>query len=140
VRLPDPCPDDGFDGASLKPLDLLTTVKSLGRRWGAVLDRSDEDADLVNRRPPGGGPSAAELADQAAAGLDAASNELDTHGVPSTDVRAAAARLAGLLDRLDADAWSEPGVGDAARRGAHAGIHWLRPADRAIEAARRSRD
>lgn len=140
MTLPDPCPDDGFDGAGLKPLDVVTTVKSLGRRWGAVLDRSDEDADLVTRRPPDGGPSAAELAAEAAAGLDAASGDAGAGAYPSTDVRAAASRLAGFLDRLDADAWSAPGVADAARRGAHAGVHWLRPAERAVEAARRSRD
>ncbi len=140
MTLPDPCPEDGFDGASLKPLDLLTTVRSLGRRWAAVLDRSDEDADLVTRRPPDGGPSAAELAAQSTVGLDAASDELGPAGYPSVDVKAAASRLADRLILLDADAWSAPGVADAARRGAHAGTHWLRPAERAIQAARTRHD
>lgn len=138
--LPDPCPECGFDGQSLKPPDLVATIKSLPRRWAAILEPpiGDDDADLAHAAAPGES-SAADLGERAAAEIDAVADELRAGGAGTGSVTSAAARLADLLDTWSAEDWSRPGAADAVRRAAHAGVHWLKPAQRALDAARAAR-
>jgi len=151
VTLPDPCPRCGFDGRSLTPAELLVTVRSLGRRWRSILVRDD---DVATTRPPDGGPAAAELAAEVVAALAGAAEGVRVRGLSDDrpvppdpppaamatgdEVTAAANALAAAVERVDADHLAA--VLPEARRGAHAGVHHLRPAMAAVEAVVAARD
>ena len=103
--------------------DAIVTLRSLPRRWRAVLaTMDDDDADVLSRRPPDGSPSALE---HEAAARDAIGGDPE--------------RVADEAERRDAEEWKQPGLLDALRAAAHAGVHHLKAAERAVTAVRRSR-
>ncbi len=123
-QLPDPCPTCGFDGRSLRPPDLVATLRSLGRRWTAVLrGKRGEEA-----RPH---------AEAALDGLLAAARpiraEVGRFGTrPETTAAGIATAAEAIADALEGPdrPFERPGVLEAATAAAHAGIHHLREAER----------
>ena len=103
--------------------DAITTLRSMPRRWRAALAVMDEDdADVLTRRPPDGSPSAAE---HEAAALVAMG------GDPERTAAEAAGR--------DADEWKDDALLSRLQEAAHAGVHHLKLAERAMRAARGAR-
>jgi hypothetical protein len=158
-----PCPVCGLDPDSISPPDALATVRSLSRRFRALLAAIDEefpeDAEELARRPAApGGPSALDLVRQlaselrrVAAGVDqavwgrtsepASANAPDTLDGALADLDGSAAHLADVLDSAPADAWTRPdGQGVTAARlageAAHAGSHSVREAERILSEVR----
>ena len=80
---------------------------------------SEDDADVLTRRPPDGSPSAAEHEAAALAAMG---------GDPE--------RLASEASRRDAEEWKQAALLDALREAAHAGVHHLKLAERALAAVR----
>jgi hypothetical protein len=117
------CPECGVDESSMSVDDAIVTLRSMPRRWRAVMaTMDDDDADVLTRRPPDGSPSAAEHEAAARAAMG---------GDPE--------RLASEAARRDAEEWRKPGVLDALREAAHAGVHHLKLAERTLDAVRRGR-
>jgi hypothetical protein len=123
-HLPDPCPTCGFDGRSLRPLDILATLRSLGRRWAGAL------ADAPS-------PAARAHAEAALDGLLAAARPIraevgrfDTR--PEADAAGLATATEAIADALEGpdEPFQRDGVREAARAAAHAGIHHLRLAEK----------
>ena len=101
--------------------DAIVTLRSMPRRWRALMTpMSEDDTDVFTRRPPDGSPSAAE---HEAAALAAMGGDPD--------------RMASEATRRDADEWKQPALLDGLREAAHAGVHHLKLAERALAAARR---
>jgi len=154
MALPDRrCPQCGFDPAPVSPSDAAVAARSYPRRFRGLLVRpDDEDPEIVHRRPPSGGPSAAGHAIAAAAGMNAAAAALhrvrvaDEPGVdpdapppaeggrvPSLEavlegVGVAAGALAGVVEAMHGDEWRRAGrLADGGRvvalELARAGVH-----------------
>jgi hypothetical protein len=121
MPLHDPCPECGFNGNRLTIADLEATVRSLPRRWAeveAAAARKDVD-----------------VSDEAGHAVDGLLSAIATvrGGAAARSGRqtpgAAAEALAAELDRID-DPWSRSGVFESVKEAAHAGIHFLKEAQR----------
>ncbi|HYD09274.1 MAG TPA: hypothetical protein VEA78_04150 [Acidimicrobiales bacterium] len=114
------CSECGVDESSMTVQDAVVTLRSLPRRWRAVLATLDEDdIDVLSRRPPDGSPSALEHEAAARAAIG---------GDPE--------RLATEAERRDADEWKDPALLSTLRGAAHAGVHHLKLAERSLRAVR----
>jgi hypothetical protein len=123
--LPDPCPSCGFDGRNLRPPDIVAALRSLGRRWEAILSRDAE------------GPARAH-AQAALAGLAAAARTLHADvGAPEPTAEGIAAATTTIADALEGpdQPFERSGVQEAAVAAVHAGSHHLRLAEKAQPAA-----
>jgi hypothetical protein len=100
--------------------DAVLTLRSLPRRWKGVLaTMSEDDTDVLSRRPADGSPSAAEHK----AAVDAAVGDPEV--------------VADEAARRDAEEWKQPGLLSSLQEAAHAGVHHLKLAERALAAVRR---
>jgi hypothetical protein len=128
VALPDPCPTCGFDGRGLRPPDLVATLRSLGRRWGAVLARDRDDVTP---------PHVDAALDALLAAARVVRAEVGRFGTrPATTaagVAEAAEAIATALEGAD-HPFEREGVHEAAVAAAHAGTHHLRQAEKALAA------
>jgi hypothetical protein len=124
--LPDPCPTCGFDGRGLYPPDIVATLRSLGRRWAAVLAGDGEGV----ARPHAEAAVDALIASARVIWADV--GRFGTRPEPTAPgIGDAAAKLADTLEGADRP-FERDGVHEAALAAAHAGTHHLRQADRAL--------
>lgn len=134
------CPSCGLDLGTLQPLDAVVAVRSLPRRWSALLavpaDDQEDAAEVLARRPPSGSWSVLEQACRVVLGLQLVDRHvrsalwserpsLDPVGVAPAEVEGACARRAPA--EVEAD------LGAAVERVATTlegvpGDAWLRPA------------
>jgi len=123
--LSDPCPICGFDGQSLRPPDLVATIRSLGRRWAGVLQGDREGVATPHAEAALDGLLAAARPIRAEVG------RFGTRPEPTAAGIATAAEA--ILDALDGPdkPFERDGVLEAATAAAHAGIHQLRLAEKA---------
>ena len=123
-QLPDPCPTCGFDGRSLRPPDILATLRSLGRRWAGTLAGDPPPAARAHAEADLDGLLAAARPIRAEVGRFGTRPGADAAGIAT-----AAEAIADALDGPD-EPFQRPEVPEAARAAAHAGIHHLRLADK----------
>ena len=126
--LPDPCPTCGFDGRSLRALDLVTTLRSLGRRWRSVLASDTEGRARPSAEAAVDGLVAAARVVWADVGRFGTRPEPTARGIGD-----AADTIATALEGADRP-FEREGVQEAAVAAAHAGIHHLRQAEKALAA------
>ena len=152
-----PCPECGFDAPSLSPLDAIVALRSLGRRFAALVPPPDPDSGGEGINDEDRRLVMAE-AGRAAADIDAigtdlrrvlvsdrpvvhTSGDLGAEGQGDVDsLRAAADSVADLAAAQPASAWARVGLRDGApvsaadllREAVHAGVHRLRAAQRAL--------
>lgn len=124
--LPDPCPACGFDGRSLKPPDIVATLRSFGRRWGAVLAGDSEGFARANAEAAVDALVAAARIVWADVGRFGSRPEPTGPGIGE-----AATIVADALEGAD-HPFEREGVQEAAVAAAHAGIHHLRLAEKAL--------
>jgi hypothetical protein len=115
--------------------DAIVTLRSMPRRWRAALALVDEDeADVLDRRPADGSPSAMDHALEALRGLG---------GSPGGDVvdaiATAAEQRAHEAEGIDAEQWRDPARLASLHDAVHAAVHHLRAAQKALAAARQGR-
>jgi hypothetical protein len=129
VALPDPCPTCGFDGRGLRPPDLVATLRSLERRWRAVLARDREGVTP---------PHVDAALDALLATARVVRAEVGRFGTRPASTAAgvgeAAEAIATALEGAD-HPFEREGVHEAAVAAAHAGTHHLRQAERALAAS-----
>lgn len=123
-RLPDPCPTCGFDGRSLRPPDVLATLRSLGRRWAVALAGDPPDSARTRAAAALDGLLAAARPIRAEVGRFGSRPEADADGIART-----AEAITGALEGPDRP-FERDGVHEAALAAAHAGIHHLRLAEK----------
>ena len=124
--LPDPCPTCGFDGRGLRPPDLVATLRSLGRRWRAVLAADTEGKARPHAMAAVDGLIAAGRVIHADVGRFGSRPEPTAAGIGS-----AAEAIAATLEGAD-QPFEREGVHEAAVAAAHAGTHHLRLAEKAV--------
>ncbi|CAA9220860.1 MAG: hypothetical protein AVDCRST_MAG76-689 [uncultured Acidimicrobiales bacterium] len=123
--LPDPCPICGFDGRSLRPPDILATLRSLGRRWAGVLSPDREGVAKPHAEAALDGLLAAARPIRAEVGRFGTRPEATAAGIAT-----AADAIVEALEGADKP-FERPGVHEAAVAAAHSGIHHLRLAEKA---------
>jgi len=127
--LPDPCPTCGFDGRNLHPPDIVAALRSLGRRWEAVLSRDREGAARSHAE------AAVEGLMTSARTIHADVGRFGTKPEPTAaGIGEAAATIADTLDG-PGQPFERDGVQEAAVAAAHAGTHHLRLAEKALSAS-----
>ena len=124
--LPDPCPTCGFDGRGLRAPDVVATLRSLGRRWRGVLASDTEGKATPHAEAAVDGLVAAARAVRADVGRFGTRPEPTGAGIGQ-----AADAIATALNGPD-HPFEREGVHEAAVAAAHAGIHQLRLAERAV--------
>jgi hypothetical protein len=130
-----PCPQCGFDPATVSPADAIVALRSLPRRFHELIDPDDPD------------PTIDVEAEQAAAEIERLGRDLEQvlvldhptlQGSTSegTDLGDAVTTVADLASRQPADAWARTALRngetvsalDLLREAVHAGVHHLRVA------------
>lgn len=129
MALRDPCPTCGFDGRSLHGVDVVATLRSLGRRWSDVLSRDGEGAARPHVEAALDGLLAAARVVHADVGRFGTRPEPTAAGIAE-----AAGAVADALQGAD-QPFEREGVHEAAVAAAHAGTHHLRLAAKAVQAA-----
>ena len=124
--LPDPCPTCGFDGRSLRPPDIVATLRSLGRRWTAAL--ASDTAGVAR-------PHAEAAVDGLVASARVVRADVGRFGTrpqpTASGIAEAAEAVAAALEGPD-QPFEREGVHEAAVASAHAGTHHLRLAEKAV--------
>ena len=124
--LPDPCPTCGFDGRSLRPPDIVATLRSLGRRWTATL--ASDSAGVARPHAEAAVDGLLDSARTVGADIGRFGTRPEASGAGITE---AADATADALEGPDLP-FERPGVHEAAVAAAHAGVHHLRLADKAL--------
>jgi len=125
--LPDPCATCGFDGPSLRPPEIVATLRSLGRRWAGALSGDAEDVAKPHAEAALDGLLAAARPIRAEVGRFGTRPEATAAGIAQ-----AGEAIAEALDGPDKP-FERPGVLEAATAAAHAGIHHLRLAEKRVD-------
>jgi hypothetical protein len=130
------CTGCGFNPASVSPSDAVVALRSFGRRYRSLV--ASVDADERERLLSVGQPSALDLMREAA---DALGGPVATGGAQSVAeaVGAAAETKASEAERRSGDEWKDQRLLDELRGAVHTGVHHLRLAEKAVEAALRDR-
>lgn len=112
----------------------MVALRSFRRRYRALV--AGLDPDDRRRLLTSGSPSALDAMRAAARALDAPLASEDPETVADAVGEAAEAKAA-EAERRSGDEWKDQVLLDRLREDVHAGIHQLREAERAVEAARR---
>jgi hypothetical protein len=132
------CTSCGFNPGSVSPSDAVVALRSFPRRYGALV--ASIDPDERDRLLRAGSPSAVDhLVDAARALGGSGSASADDPRALADGVGAAAVARADEADRRSGDEWKDQHLLDALRETVHSGIHHLRLAERAVEAALKAR-
>jgi len=124
--LPDPCPTCGFQGSGLRPPDILATLRSLGRRWRGALSSDSDGVAQPHAEAALDGLLAAARVVRADVGRFGTRPESNGSGIGQ-----AGDAVADALDGPDLP-FEREGVHEAGVAAAHAGIHHLRQAEKAL--------
>ena len=167
ASITDRCPTCGLDPRTVNPPDAVAALRSYPRRYRALLVRPDDEegAEIVRRRPEGGGWSALEHAAHTAEVLDLVAEAFRAVRVqdqPDVEIEpgaprpgtvdevveslaAGAERLAAMVGELSGDDWERTGrLGgrdtvtplDLLRHAVHVGAHHRREVERVLRQVR----
>jgi len=134
-----PCPQCGFDPPTVSPSDAAVALRSLPRRYRELVDPDDPDPNIdVEARAATSAIAALGHDLEQVLVLDRPTLGPPSPLGPDDDLASVTTRVADLVGRQPADAWSRVGVRDGEpvtaldllREAVHAGVHHLRIARR----------
>ena len=132
------CTSCGFNPASVSPSDAVVALRSFPRRYRALV--ASVDPDERDRLLRAGSPSAVDHLADAARAISGSGAAPDDDPQPLADaIGVAAERRAEEAEGRSGDEWKDQQLLDALRETVHSGIHHLRLAERAVEAALKAR-
>ena len=131
------CTSCGFNPGSVSPSDAAVALRSFPRRYRALV--AAVDPDERERLLRTGEPSAVDHLTDAARALGGSPGTGDDPQALADAIGDAAERRADEADRRSGDEWKDQQLLDQLRETVHAGVHHLRLAERAVEAALKAR-